>query len=76
VDLNGAHHQPVHSVTANLVYTMRASDVQTVIVNGRVLMRDRQLLTLDKTEIIAQVGKSMERLAQRIPGRRIQVYNP
>ena len=76
VDLNGVHHQPLHSVTANLVYSARASDVQTVIVNGKVIMRNRQLLTVDKAEIIRQVRKNMERLAQRVPGRRIQVYNP
>ncbi|HMQ56381.1 MAG TPA: amidohydrolase family protein, partial [Anaerolineae bacterium] len=76
IDLSGAHHQPLHSLTASLVYNARASDVQTVIVNGRVIMRDRQLLTLDKSEVIKQVGQSMARLAQRIPDRRIQVYNP
>jgi 5-methylthioadenosine/S-adenosylhomocysteine deaminase len=76
VDLNGAHHQPLHSITASLVYNTRASDVQTVIVNGQILMRDRQLLTLDKAEIIRQVNQSMARLAERVPDKRIQVYNP
>ena len=76
VDLSGAHHQPLHSMTANLVYSARASDVQTVIVNGKVIMRDRQLLTIDKAEIIRQVHKNMDRLAQRVPEKRIQVYNP
>jgi 5-methylthioadenosine/S-adenosylhomocysteine deaminase len=76
LDMSGSHHQPVHSVTANLVYNARAGDVQTVIVNGRTIMRDRQLLTLDKAEIIANVRRGMERLAQRVPSRRIQAYNP
>lgn len=76
VDMSGTHLQPLHSVTAGLVYAARASDVRTVVVDGRVIMRDRQLLTLDKKEIVEQVGRSMERLAQRVPGRRIQVYNP
>jgi len=76
VDLSGMHHQPLHSISASLVYNARASDVQTVIVDGKIVMRDRQLLTLDKAEIIAQVQRSMERLAQRQPNRRIQVYNP
>lgn len=76
VDLSGAHHQPLHSLTASLVYNTRASDVQTVIVNGQIIMRDRQILTLDKAEIIRQVNRSMERLSQRAPGKRIQVYNP
>lgn len=76
VDLSGAHQQPLHSITANLLYNTRASDVQTVIVNGKVLMQDRRLLTLDKAEIIRQVNQSMARLAQRVPAQRIQVYNP
>ncbi len=76
VDLSGVHHQPGHSLTASLVYNTRASDVQTVIVNGQLIMRDRQLLTLNKAEIIHQVNQSMVRLAQRVPNRRIQVYNP
>ena len=76
VDLSGAHHQPLHSVPASLVYSARAADVQTVIVNGRVIMRDRKLLTLDKAEIIRQVNRSLERLARRTPASRIQVYRP
>ena len=76
VDMSGAHVQPLHSVTASLVYATRASDVQTVIVDGKIVMRDRQLLTLNKAHIIEQVGRSMERLARRVPGQRIQVYDP
>lgn len=76
VDMSGAHHQPLHSLTASLVYNTRAGDVQTVIVDGQVVMRDRQILTLDKAEIIKQVNKSIDRLAQRVPGNRIQTYNP
>lgn len=76
VDMSGSHCQPLHSITASLVYNTRASDVQTVIVDGRVIMRDRQLLTLDKSRIIEEVNKNMARLAQRVPEKRIQVYNP
>ena len=76
VDLGGTHHQPLHSVPASLVYAARASDVRTVIVDGRTIMRDRQLLTLDKGEIIRQVNRSLERLARRTPASRIQVYRP
>jgi 5-methylthioadenosine/S-adenosylhomocysteine deaminase len=74
VDLSGPHNQPTHDPAANLVYSARASDVRTVICNGKVLMRDRQLLTLDKAEIIGRVGESMERLSKRVPESRIQSY--
>jgi 5-methylthioadenosine/S-adenosylhomocysteine deaminase len=76
VDLGGPHNQPPHDLAANLVYSVRASDVRTVICDGKVLMRDRQLLTLDKAEITAKVGESMARLSQRVPDSRIQIYSP
>lgn len=76
VDMSESHYQPLHSITAGLVYNTRAGDVQTVIVNGQIIMRDRRILTLDKAKIIKEVNKNMERLAQRIPEKRIQVYNP
>jgi 5-methylthioadenosine/S-adenosylhomocysteine deaminase len=76
LDSNGSHLQPLHSITASLVYSVRASDVQTVIVDGKVIMQDRQLITLDKRRIIAKVKQNMKRLAQRVPEKRIQVYNP
>ena len=75
LDTSGAHYQPLHSLTASLVYNTRAGDVQTVIVNGQVVMRDRQILTVDKAQVITEVNKNMARLAQRVPGNRIQVYN-
>ena len=76
VDFSGPHNQPPHDPAANLVYSVRASDVQTVICDGQVLMRDRELLTLDKAEITARVGENMARLSQRVPESRIQLYKP
>ncbi|MCC6188589.1 MAG: amidohydrolase [Anaerolineales bacterium] len=76
LDLGGAHHQPLHHLMASLVYNARASDVHTVIVNGQLLLSEQRLLTLDKRRIINEVRQSMARLAQRMPEKRIQVYNP
>lgn len=76
IDMDGVHQQPRHSLTAGLVYNTRAGDVQTVVVNGRLLLHNRRHLTLDKAQIIREVQKSMTRLAQRVPSKRIQVYNP
>ena len=39
VDLSGAHHFPLNSVPASLVYNARASDVRTVICDGQIIMR-------------------------------------
>jgi len=42
---------PLYNVYSDLVYATKASDVQTVIINGRIVMRDRRLLTLDEAAI-------------------------
>ncbi|HEX2619053.1 MAG TPA: amidohydrolase [Phototrophicaceae bacterium] len=76
VDVSGTHHQPLHNIPATLVYNTRASDVQTVICNGKVVMQDRQILTLNKADVIAQVRQKVGRLSQRVPTARIQLYNP
>ncbi|HEX8438000.1 amidohydrolase [Archangium sp.] len=76
VDTRGAHWQPPHNLTAGLVYSARASDVDTVMVDGRVILRERRLLTLDKERVLTEVASTMERLAQRVPEARIQRYQP
>ncbi|MBK9125683.1 MAG: amidohydrolase [Chloroflexi bacterium] len=76
VDTSGLHHQPLHSVTTSLVYSAMASDVVHTVIDGQVVMRDRQLLTIDVDDVIANVSRQMQRLAQRVPGQRIQTYTP
>ncbi|CEP68344.1 5-methylthioadenosine/S-adenosylhomocysteine deaminase [Moorella glycerini] len=51
------HLMPPHDVEANLVYAARGSDVDTVIVNGKILMAAGEVKTLDAGEIYGQVTK-------------------
>src|SRR5687768_3584143 len=44
---------PSYNIYSDLVYASKASGVQTVIINGRVVMQDRRLLTLDEAAIRA-----------------------
>ena len=76
VDVSGAHHFPLNSVTASLVYNARAGDVRTVICDGRVIMREREHLTLDAGEIRANIEPRMERLRRRGDAGNIQTYKP
>ena len=71
---DGMHVFPRYDPAANLVFSSRAADVDTVICNGKVLMRGRNLLTIDKSEVKRQVSTRLERLSQRVPGRRIAIY--
>ncbi|HSI88153.1 MAG TPA: amidohydrolase family protein, partial [Pyrinomonadaceae bacterium] len=51
VDIDGLHQSPMYNVYSHLVYATKAADVRTVIINGRVVMRDRRLLTLNESAI-------------------------
>ena len=51
VDLSAPHQTPRYNLYSHLVYATKASDVTDTIVNGRVLMRQRRLLTLDEAAI-------------------------
>ncbi|MGX9885913.1 amidohydrolase [Streptomyces sp. NPDC002276] len=75
VDLTGPHTQPVHDLAATLVHSARSADVRTTIVDGRVLMRDRELLTLDIPAVVGELGERLPALVDRSHGRRIQEYD-
>jgi len=51
IDRDTLNQIPVYNIYSDLVYATKAADVETVIVNGRILMRDRRLLTLDETSV-------------------------
>ncbi|HMO80685.1 MAG TPA: amidohydrolase [Pyrinomonadaceae bacterium] len=66
VDLDGLHQTPMYNLYSHLVYATKASDVRTVVIHGRIVMRDRRLLTLNenaiKNEAIAYRNKIVESL--------------
>ncbi len=56
VSLDEMHQYPSYNIYATLVYTTKASDVRTVIINGRPVMLERNLLTLDEAAIKKEAG--------------------
>jgi 5-methylthioadenosine/S-adenosylhomocysteine deaminase len=54
VDMSKPRQQPLFDPVAQIVYASRGDDVVTTIVNGKVLMRDRKVLTMDEVEVVAQ----------------------
>jgi 5-methylthioadenosine/S-adenosylhomocysteine deaminase len=53
VSMSAARQTPMYDPVSHLVYVTRGDDVRTTIVNGRVLMRDRKVLTLDSRQVLA-----------------------
>jgi 5-methylthioadenosine/S-adenosylhomocysteine deaminase len=54
ISLNEPNAVPMYDVYAQLAYSLKASDVQTVIIGGKVVMRDHKLLTLNEPQILAK----------------------
>ena len=62
VDLRQPHLWPPHSLISHLVYAARAGDVHTVIVNGKVVVRARELTALDLPKVMRETKARAERL--------------
>ena len=54
IDLSEPGTQPIYSVESAIVYATDGSHVTTTIVDGRVLMRDKKLLTVDENAVVAK----------------------
>ena len=66
VNLETIHNQPINDIFSQIVHCAKASDVQTVIVNGEILMRDRQLTRLDDKRILADAKIANRDLMERV----------
>jgi 5-methylthioadenosine/S-adenosylhomocysteine deaminase len=55
VDLNRPHLTPVYNLYSHLVYAASGADVHTSIINGRIVMKNRRLLTVDPDDLMDAV---------------------
>jgi 5-methylthioadenosine/S-adenosylhomocysteine deaminase len=65
LDLDSPLMQPVWRVPSALVYNANAGDVDTVIVDGRILMRGKKVLIVDEAALMAECRKAAKRLVER-----------
>lgn len=68
-DVDQPHLYPRHDLVANLIHSARGSDVSHVIVDGKLIYRDGELLTLDEEKIKAEA----ERRAKRMVGQSLKM---
>src|SRR5579862_10010246 len=63
ISLDEPNAVPMYDVYAQIAYSLKGSDVQTVVIGGRVVMRDRKLLTVDEPAVLEKAreyGKSVK----------------
>jgi 5-methylthioadenosine/S-adenosylhomocysteine deaminase len=66
VSIDGARQTPMYDPMSHLVYVARGDDVQTTIVNGRVLMRNRRMSTLDEPAILQEARAWAEKVRSAV----------
>jgi 5-methylthioadenosine/S-adenosylhomocysteine deaminase len=65
IDPNSANMLPLHDSVANLVSAMQAHNVESVMVDGQWLMRDRQILTVNEAEVYEEAKRRAAAIATR-----------
>jgi len=63
IGLDEPNAVPMYDVYAQVAYALKASDVETVIIGGRVVMRDHKLLTVDEAAAITKAREYQKRIA-------------
>jgi 5-methylthioadenosine/S-adenosylhomocysteine deaminase len=54
VDLGGAHLRPIHDILETLVFSARSSDVRDVIIDGRLVMREQRIASVDEPALVEE----------------------
>lgn len=62
LDLQKPHLQPLGDVVSTLVYSAKASDVEMVVVGGRVVVENRRVVGLDMTALLEEANRRAEAL--------------
>ena len=66
IDTDAPHLTPIYHPDSHLVYAARGSDVVTSMVNGRILMEDRRLTTIDEAAVMERAKEIAEEIRQSI----------
>jgi 5-methylthioadenosine/S-adenosylhomocysteine deaminase len=64
VSTSSTRQIPMYEPISHLVYVTRGDDVRTTIVEGRILMKDRQVRTLDRAAVVADAKRIAERIKE------------
>ena len=63
LNLDEPNAVPMYNVYSQIVYALKASDVETVVIGGKIVMRDRRVLTINEPEVLAKAREFGKRIA-------------
>ena len=65
INVDAPHFMPIWNPIASVVFAAQGSDVDTVVIDGRIIMQGRKLLTLDEEAILSDVHQRYQAIAKR-----------
>ena len=74
ISTSSARQTPMYDPLSHLVYVTRGDDVLTTIVNGKILMQDRKVLTLDEPAVLAEARGWSAKVREAVGGSRSGVH--
>jgi len=66
IDMNKPHLTPLYDEYSHLTYAVSGADVDTVLINGRVVLRNRRLTTIDEIEVMRRVRQIAVRIRESL----------
>lgn len=66
LDLNQPHVLPSENIYSQIVYSAKSTDVRTVLIDGRVIMKDRTLRTISDEDVYSRIRTELRRLLRRM----------
>jgi 5-methylthioadenosine/S-adenosylhomocysteine deaminase len=67
IETNEAHLQPLYNVYSQLVYDIKGGDVRTSVIDGKIVMREGKVLTLDEREILGKASQYRAAIGKGLP---------
>jgi 5-methylthioadenosine/S-adenosylhomocysteine deaminase len=68
VSMRGARQTPMYDPISHLVYVSRGDDVRTMVVNGKIVMRDRRVTTLDESAVLNEAQEWAKKVRAAVGG--------
>jgi len=66
IDFRKPHLTPLYNEASHLVYSAKAADVETVIINGKIIMENRKTTTINTDEVMQMAQKTKEKLLSKL----------
>ena len=65
IDVDQPHIMPTHNLPATIIEAVNSGDVKHSIINGKIIMKNRKVLTLDEDKIMYESKKTMAEISKK-----------